>query len=149
MDIRRATPSDLDLIAPLFDAYRQFYHCPPDPELARTFIAERIALGDSVIFVALEARSALGFVQLFPVFTSTAVRPGRLWLLNDLYVSPAARARGIGRALMEAARGLAVETGATGLFLQTARDNANAQRLYQSLGYRRDDLFLVYELALP
>jgi len=149
MDIRRATPSDLDLVAPLFDAYRQFYHCPPDAGVARAFIAERLAQGDSVIFVALEAGSGLGFVQLFPVFSSTAARPGRLWLLNDLYVSASARARGIGRALMEAARGLAVETGARGLFLQTARDNAAAQRLYQSLGYRRDELFLVYEIALP
>jgi ribosomal protein S18 acetylase RimI-like enzyme len=149
MEIRRAASSDLDLIAPLFDSYRQFYRCPPDPALARAFIAERLGHGDSVIFVALQGNAALGFVQLFPVFTSTAMRPGRLWLLNDLYVAPAARAKGIGRGLMEAARQHAVGTNASGLFLQTARDNAAAQRLYQSLGYRRDDLFLVYELSLP
>jgi ribosomal protein S18 acetylase RimI-like enzyme len=49
---------------------------------------------------------------------------------------------------MERAREHALETGATGLFLQTARDNTRAQRLYESLGYRRDELFLVYELTL-
>lgn len=149
MDIHRATLADLALVAPLFDAYRQFYGLPQDPALAGTFISDRLKHADSVIFLATEQREVLGFVQLYPVFSSTAVRPGRLWLLNDLYVTPAARGRGTARALMERARAHATETGATGLFLQTARDNANARRLYESLGYRLDELFMVYELTLP
>jgi ribosomal protein S18 acetylase RimI-like enzyme len=149
MDTHRATSADLALVAPLFDAYRQFYRLPPDPALSRHFIADRLEHSDSVIFLATEGKEAMGFVQLYPVFSSTAPRPGRLWLLNDLYVTPEARGRGAARALMERARAHAVETGATGLFLQTARDNSTAHRLYESLGYRRDDLFLVYELTLP
>ncbi len=47
---------------------------------------------------------------------------------------------------MTAARQLARETGAAELFLQTARGNAGAQRLYEGLGWRRDDEFLVYTL---
>jgi ribosomal protein S18 acetylase RimI-like enzyme len=50
---------------------------------------------------------------------------------------------------MDRARTHAVDTRATGIFLQTARDNRTAQRLYESLGYQRDNTFLVYELALP
>jgi ribosomal protein S18 acetylase RimI-like enzyme len=149
MEIHQAGPSDLDSVAPLFDAYRQFYTLPSDPALARAFIAERLSTGDSVIFVASSGTEPIGFVQLYPVFSSTAARPGRLWLLNDLYVVPGARAKGAGRALMERARTHAIKTGATGLFLQTARDNIVAQRLYESVGYRKDELFLVYELALP
>ena len=136
-------------MAPLFDAYRQSYRLPPDADLAQGFIAERLSRGDSVIFLAIEGSAAAGFVQLYPLFSSTATRPGRLWLLNDLFVTPEARGRGVARALMERARALAAQTGATGLFLQTARENAPAQRLYEALGYRRDDLFLVYELTLP
>ena len=149
MDTHRATLADLALVAPLFDAYRQFYGLPPDPPLARSFIADRLQHEDSVIFLATERLEALGFVQLYPVFSSTSIRPGKLWLLNDLYVIPAARGRGAARALMERARAHAAETGATGLFLQTARNNVTAQRLYESLGYRQDELFLVYELTLP
>jgi ribosomal protein S18 acetylase RimI-like enzyme len=149
MDLHRATLPDLDLVAPLFDAYRQFYRLAADPALARSFIADRLEQSDSVILLAMEEREALGFVQLYPLFSSTAARPGRLWLLNDLYVAPTARGRGVARALMQRARAHATETGATGLFLQTARDNWTAQRLYHSLGYRRDDQFLVYELTLP
>lgn len=149
MNIGLATLADLEAVTPLFDAYRQFYHCPPDLPLARRFIAERLQGGDSVIFLARDDSGPMGFVQLFPLFTSSSPIPGRLWLLNDLFVAPSARGSGVGRALLERARRYAEETGARGLFLQTARDNTTAQRLYESLGWRRDDLFLVYELALP
>ena len=149
MQIHLATPGDLDVVAPLFDQYRQFYQQPAAPALARSFIAERLQRGDSVILVAQRGSEGIGFVQLYPVFSSTAARPGRLWLLNDLYVTASARGLGVGRALMERARSHAVDSRATGIFLQTARENRTAQRLYESLGYHRDDLFLVYELTLP
>lgn len=148
MQIRHATAPDLDLVAPLFDGYRQFYHNPADPVTARQFMADRLRLQDSVIFLAERDGIGLGFVQLYPVFSSAGARPGRLWLLNDLFVAPAGRRLGVGRALMERATVHARETGATGLFLQTARDNHEAQALYTALGYHRDDLYLVYELHL-
>ena len=146
--IRQAGPTDVDLVAPLFDAYRQFYEQPSDVALARAFIAARLERNESVIFLAERAGRPVGFVQLYPLFSSTAPRPRRLWLLNDLYVAPEARASGMGRALMARARRLAEETDAVGLELATARDNLAAQRLYQSLGYRRDDGFFRYELGL-
>jgi GNAT superfamily N-acetyltransferase len=146
--IRQAGPADVDLVAPLFDAYRQFYEQPSDAALARAFIAARLERNESVIFLAERAGRPLGFVQLYPLFSSTAARPRRLWLLNDLYVAPEARGTGMGRALMARARRLAEETDAVGLELATARGNLVAQRLYQSLGYRLDDGFLRYELGL-
>lgn len=146
--IRAAGPADLDRVAPLFDAYRQFYERPTDLALARDFLSARMARGDSVIFLAEENRAAIGFVQLYPVYSSTSLAPGRLWLLNDLFVVPAARGRGVGRQLMDRARALAEETGACGLELATARTNIGAQALYESLGYRREDEFFRYELHL-
>jgi ribosomal protein S18 acetylase RimI-like enzyme len=133
--IRRASGRrDADLIAPLFDSYRQFYDKPADPELARSFIRDRLDAEESVIFVA-ESRSgeALGFVQLYPSFSSVAAR--RLWVLNDLYVSSTARRLGVGRALMEAARQHAIQTGAKRLTLETVAENRTAWSLYESLGY--------------
>ena len=146
--VRQAGPADVDLVAPLFDAYRQFYQRPSDLALARAFLAERLDREESVIFVAERDGRAVGFVQLYPLFSSTAARPSRLWLLNDLFVAPAARGGGVGHALMEQARRLAEETGAVGLELATARTNVGAQRLYESLGYQLDDQFLRYELGL-
>lgn len=146
--IRQAGPGDADAVAPLFDAYRQFYEQPSDLALARAFIGERLARGESVIFLAERDGRPVGFVQLYPLFSSTAPRPRRLWLLNDLYVAPEARQGGVGRALMARARRLAEETDACGLELATARTNTIGQRLYESEGYRRDDAFLRYELGL-
>jgi ribosomal protein S18 acetylase RimI-like enzyme len=146
--VRQAGPDDVDLVAPLFDAYRQFYQQPSDVALARTFLAERLARAESVVFLAERGGRAVGFVQLYPLFSSTTARPRRLWLLNDLFVAPEARGGGVGRALMDRARRLAEETDAVGLELATAQTNTSAQRLYESLGYRLDDQFLRYELGL-
>src|ERR1044071_5412994 len=146
MDVRRATLRDLARLVPLFDAYRRFYRQPSDPDRAETFLRERLAGGESVIFLALDRDAAAGFVQLYPSFWSVAAC--RSWILNDLYVAPAFRGRGVGRELMERARAPAIETGAGGMSLATQRTNAAAQRLYEALGWRRDEEFLHYELGL-
>jgi len=131
--VRRADANDLDALAGLFDAYRQFYRQRGDVEAARTFLAERIANDESVVLVAEQDAVAIGFVQLYPLFSS--VRLGRTWLLNDLYVSPHERRRGSARALLDAACAFASELGALGLELETGIDNLNAQALYRSAGW--------------
>jgi GNAT superfamily N-acetyltransferase len=143
---RQAVLADLDLIAPLFDGYRCFYGKDSDPAIAHAFIAERLMLCDSVIFLALdEAGNAMGFTQLYPSFSSVSAR--RIWILNDLFVTSQARGRGVGKALLDAARQYAIQTGAKRLVLSTAHDNP-AQKLYESQAYVRDTGFLHYELEL-
>ena len=144
--IRAATIADLDAVAPLFDAYRQFYGQPADPARARAFIGDRLRNGDAVILLAQRGGAAAGFTQLYPLFSS--VRTGRIWQLNDLYVAPTARRHGVGRALLAAARDHAQTSGALGLQLETQRSNAAAQRLYAALGWQRDDSSHVYTLTL-
>jgi len=143
--VRRATPDDVAIVAPLFDAYRVFYRQQPELDVAAAFIRQRLATGESVIYLAEDdSGRALGFVQLYPTFSSTTTPPGKLWLLNDLYVAENARRRGVGRALMERAERLARETGAVGLTLSTAVDNLRAQHLYEEVGFRRETVFFVY-----
>lgn len=144
--IRVAGVDALDDVAALFDAYRVFYRQPSDPERARHFIGERLHRGDSVILLARDSNGpALGFVQLYPSFSS--VRTGPIWVLNDLYVDAAARRRGVGRDLLEAARRHGMATGALRLHLSTEESNHAAQRLYESLGWQRDrDRFYVLTL---
>jgi ribosomal protein S18 acetylase RimI-like enzyme len=146
VEVVRAAPEHVDLVAPLFDAYRQFYGCSPDLELAGRFLRERLERGESVVLVAVADGRGVGFTQLYPTFTS--VGAARAWVLNDLYVSPDARQRGVGRRLMEAARRLAVETGAAYLELATAKDNAVAQALYRGCGYKKDERFERFTLRL-
>ena len=83
--IRRATDADIARVAPLFDAYRSFYGQPPDIARADAFLRERLARGESALLLAERDGEALGFTQLYPLFSS--VRTARLWLLNDLFVA--------------------------------------------------------------
>jgi ribosomal protein S18 acetylase RimI-like enzyme len=146
LEIMHATPADVGDVAPLFDAYRQFYRKPPDLEAARRFLFARLSKGESVLFIARYDGQPVGFVQLYPVFSSVALT--RQWILNDLYVVPAARKLGVGRALTERAREMAEATRANCLTLETASDNVPAQRLYEGLGWKREQEFYRYVLPL-
>jgi GNAT superfamily N-acetyltransferase len=148
MLIKRAGVADLDAVAPLFDAYRQFYGQQSDVPAARAFLDERLRREESVVFLAAldDGSEALGFTQLYPSFSSVSVR--RLWILNDLFVRPGDRRGGVGRRLLERARQWAVETDAKGLTLATAITNDAAQALYESCGWRKDDEFTHYTLLV-
>ena len=145
--VRQASIHDLDLVAPLFDGYRQFYGKPADLELARRFLHERLQQQDSVVLFAIDEEGrGIGFTQLYPLFSS--VRAARTYLLNDLFVAPEARRAGIAVALLREAAELARAMGAVGMSLSTAHTNTPAQRLYESLGWKRDEQFREYNLVL-
>ena len=134
--ISRAGPADLDALATLFDAYRTFYRQTPDLPLARQWLRERLRFGESVVLVAKRSGAAVGFVQLYPMFSS--VRTARTWILNDLYVDAGARRRGVARALLDASAAFARGDGAAGISLETTQDNAAARALYRAAGWNED-----------
>lgn len=144
--VRQAIISDLDQLVPLFDAYRHFYRQPGDLERARLFLLDRFQQNQSVIFMAFENAEAAGFTQLYPSFSSGAM--ARIFILNDLFVSPAARRRGVGIALLRAAADYARGAGAIRLTLSTEVTNRTAQSLYEKTGWKRDTVFCAYQLAL-
>lgn len=146
MNIQRATTKQLEEVAILFNEYRMFYNQPSNLAGARTYLKDRLSGNDSVIFLCFEGEEAIGFTQLYPTFSSIGMK--RAWILNDLFVAKDARRKGVGDALLQAARAHALETGASSLSLSTAPDNLEAQRLYERNGYRQDETFLHYELSL-
>ncbi|MBW8889396.1 MAG: GNAT family N-acetyltransferase [Fibrobacteres bacterium] len=144
-EIRPAGPGDLEALVPLFDAYRVFYEGPSDRDAGRRFLGARLSSGDSRIFLGLKDGRAIGFIQLYPSFSSVSMR--RLWILNDLYVHPEARRSGTAKALMAAAEGFARADGAKGLALATQIGNRTAQELYAKMGYRKEEAFYHYSLT--
>lgn len=147
LQIRLATPDDIDITAALFDAYRQFYEQGADLPLATAFIGERLRRKDSEILLAApHGQPALGFCQLYPLFSSIQARP--IYQLSDLFVVSAARRSGIGRALLLAAEQLAARKGRAALELTTARTNTAAQAAYEALGWVRDEVFIAYARQL-
>ena len=145
--VRPASAADLERVSALFDEYRQFYRQPADPARARDFITRRFARGESVVLVAeADGTGPIGFCQLYPSFCSVAAGP--ILVLYDLFVAPALRRRGAGRALLQAAAEYARQAGAVRMDLATARTNVSAQSLYEALGWVRDDVFLHYSLTI-
>ncbi|AZQ10941.1 MULTISPECIES: GNAT family N-acetyltransferase [Shewanella] len=108
MQIRLASENDLDNLVPLFNAYRQSLGKESDPIGVREFIASRLCENDSVIFVALDEHNAVGFIQLYPSFSSLHLKP--IWYFDDSYVTPAYRDRGVAQMLADKAMELAGET---------------------------------------
>lgn len=146
MKIIRAKNIHLNLIAPLFDAYRMFYDQPSDLPRAENFIEQRLQNSDSAIFLMTneEESEVFGFAQLYPTFTSIAT--GKIFILNDLYIKPDKRKNGFAGEILQFIKQFAKNEGAIKIVLKTTQSNHVAQKLYESLGYKKDDDFLNYNL---
>jgi GNAT superfamily N-acetyltransferase len=145
-EIRQAGFDCLAQLAPLFDAYRQFYGQASNEAAVERFLTERFEQQDSVVFLACRGTEAAGFAQLYPSFSSVALR--RLWVLNDLFVRHEDRRLHVAEKLIERAIAFARSTGACRLTLATGCENLAAQRLYAKLGWLQDDAFMHFNYAL-
>jgi GNAT superfamily N-acetyltransferase len=144
--IRPAAIADLPVLVPLFDTYRVFYEQPSDVSAAEAFLEQRFERADSKILLAFRSDDvAIGFTQLFPSFSSVAMR--RIFVLNDLFVAETGRRSGVGKALLDAAHAYAGKESAVRVSLKTAVGNLPAQRLYESIGYERDEAFYYYDFT--
>ena len=115
-------------------------------EGAEKFIGDRLANNESVIFIAFDGPTAIGFIQLYPIFSSVGLK--RAWLLNDMFIAEHARGKGAAKALLSTARGYGKQTNSGWLMLQTAIDNIPAQNLYEANGWERDNDYFVYNLNI-
>jgi len=135
MEIVKANIKHLEQLVPLFNNYRVFYKQVSDYEAVKIFLQDRLTQQDSVIYIAYIDNLAVGFTQLYSLFSSVAMQP--IFLLNDLYIDSNHRNKGIGAALIEKAKSLCIEEKYKGMIIQTAFDNP-AQYLYQRLGFKPD-----------
>jgi len=146
MEVFKASFEHFEELANLFDQYRVFYKSVSDIESAKKFLQERFQKGDSIIFVVSNDGHIVGFTQLYPSFSSVSMK--RVWILNDLFVEPAYRKKGVAKLLLSAAEDFARETEAIRIILATQISNTTAQSLYESLGYCKDEEYSHYSLRL-
>ena len=142
MKIVEGSMTNLNEIGSLFNQYRMFYEQTSDLEGAKEFIQARIENQESKIFIAYQAEKAAGFVQLYPTFTSVGMK--RAFILNDLFVNPDFRKKGVGKALMQEAFCFCEKEKARYVSLQTAPDNQTAKALYEEMGMRIDNEYDSY-----
>ncbi|WLV24930.1 GNAT family N-acetyltransferase [Aciduricibacillus chroicocephali] len=136
MKIKEVSLDSLKEAAELFNEYRKFYGKENDLLGAETFLKERIENGESIIFLAYEQEQAVGFVQIYPIFSSISMK--RAYILNDLFVEPSYRGGGVGKAILNRVFNLCEENGGSYVTLQTSPDNHRAKGLYEHMGMSLD-----------
>lgn len=134
MKICTVTLATVGDVLPLFNAYREFYGQQSDLGQAKQFLLERLNKEESVIFLAYINEQPVGFIQLYPTFSSVAMK--KAFILNDLFVAEHARKQGVAQALIEQCYSYCVQKDARYLRLETATNNVRAQKLYEKLGMR-------------
>jgi GNAT superfamily N-acetyltransferase len=139
MIVREATPADAPAIVGLIRALAEFEHLPgPTDDAAARFVEH--GFGDRRYFETLVAEldgEIVAYAIVVTTYSTFLVRP--TLFLEDLFVHPRVRRRGIATVLMERLRALAVERGC-GRFEWMVLDwNAGAQALYARVGARQMD----------
>ena len=143
MRIREAKKSDLDQLSILFDSYRMFYGKESDIDISKKFLESRLSNKDSKVFICEVNNVIIGFVQLYPLFSSTRV--SKYWLLNDLFVASEYRGKGYSKLLISKAKELVKNSNACGMMLETEKSNKIGNNLYPKTGFKINDLSNFYE----
>jgi GNAT superfamily N-acetyltransferase len=147
--IATVTEADLDELLPLMRGYCEFYEVAPSDE-ALLAMSRRLIADPELEGLQLIARdgdgAAIGFATIF--WTWSTLSAQRLGVMNDLFVSEAARGGGHADALIAECVQRCRDRGATELAWQTARTNERAQAVYDRVGATRDDRWLDYSLGV-
>ena len=146
IEIRNATLEDSQCIVDLFVCYLKFYGKTIVFTQAQDFVEQRLRSGDSKIYLAIMNGNACGFCQIYPSFSSLSM--GKVWVINDLYVAEAYRRYGVAWQLLLLVSADAQSEGIISMVLETQRDNHKARSLYEKLGFKPSNDFVVYRKVL-
>jgi ribosomal protein S18 acetylase RimI-like enzyme len=134
IQVRRATPGDAGVVARLLHDFQEEFDEPsPGPERLEERYADLIRNRDMTVLLAGEGPDGFAQLRYRPWVYSPG--PNAHSYLEELYVVPKLRGRGLGRALLEAALDMARDEGATHMELGTSVDDTAARGLYESAGF--------------
>ena len=145
--ISPVTLAELNQVTALFDQYMVFYEQASNPNKYRSYLKERLDRQEADIFIAYdENQEAQGFVLNYTSFSSVSL--GKIIVLNDLFVVPEHRQKGVAEALISRVKAFAKEQNAIRVNLSTAKDNVKAQALYEKIGFEQGTKFFNYSLKV-
>jgi GNAT superfamily N-acetyltransferase len=145
--IREATPGEEEQVVPMYEWLFASPGSKPwqwDPERARARLGEAISSPRSTILLAEDQGGLIGFCTAYLELDS--VRFGQRCWVEDLAVDPERRSRGVGAALLNAAKEWARRGGATHLELDSGLARADAHRFYERAGGTRQSYTFGWEL---
>jgi ribosomal protein S18 acetylase RimI-like enzyme len=130
--VRTATSADAGTVARLLHDFNTEFAAPtPGVEALTARMGELIERGEATVLLAGEEPAGLAVLRLRPALWSRSLDA----YLEELYVVPARRGRGLGCALLEATLEAARQAGAERIDLGTSSDDEVARRLYESAGF--------------
>ncbi len=135
--IRPVTPADRAGWQALFEGYQAFYGYPDRPADFYDKAFARLMSGDARDFYGLVAEvdgALLGLTHY--VFHPNLWRDEGVCYLMDLFTAPAARGKGVGRALIEAVYAAADQAGVPAVYWLTAEDNYAGRQLYDRVAVK-------------
>lgn len=141
-------PGDLGELLPLMRAYCDFYEVAPSDDDLRALALTLIEHPDTsgVQLIARDGDGvATGFATIF--WSYSTLSACAIGVMNDLYVAPGARGRGLGAALIEACEAHCAQHGVGILEWETAPDNKRAQAVYDRMGAERSE-WIAYTRAV-
>ena len=145
--IRPAEPADVPVVAELIWQLARFEKLEKEvvltEELLRAGLFGSRPYAEAVL--ADENGEPIGFALFFHTFSTFLARPGLY--LEDLFVLPEHRGRGVGRALLGHLARLAVERGCGRLEWAVLNWNKEAIRFYERLGAHPNSEWTVYRLT--
>jgi GNAT superfamily N-acetyltransferase len=141
--IRAATPSDVATILRLIRELAEYEREPDAVEATEATLTEALfgATPAAEAVIAEEAGEALGFALFFHNFSTWTGKRGVY--LEDLYVTPEARGRGVGKALLSHLAGIALDRGCARFEWAVLDWNAPAIGFYDSIGAESMDEWTV------
>jgi GNAT superfamily N-acetyltransferase len=149
--VRVASDRDADVVAALLHDFNTEFDTPTPPvDELEGRLSELLPGGDPVVLLGGDEPDGLAVLRFRPSIWSSGLE----CYLAELYVTPARRGRGLGRALMQAAIEVALERGADWMDIGVDEPDLPARRLYESLGFTNRSggadgpLMFVYERDL-
>ena len=147
--VRPLAPQDLAAWTPLWDGYNAFYgrHGATALDPAVTAMAwQRFFDAEEPMFALVAEMDGAVAGMAHYLFHRSTTRIAPVCYLQDLFTVPAARGRGVGRALIEAVARAAADGGACRLYWQTHESNAAGRLLYDRVAQHAG--FIVYAREL-
>ena len=127
-------------------AHDRVYQTAPGAEKTmRRFLADVANSGYSFLFVVAAGDRTVGFISGELRQGSPTFLPKTWASVDDVFVEPEYRNRGMGRALIQSVQSWAKERDADGISLQVAAANSRGRKFYEDLGFREVSVYQVFE----
>ncbi len=142
LDLCRARPGDLEQLLPLVAAYHEFEKIDSSAEQRETALL--FLLGEQefgAVWLIEAERQLAGYIALCKGFSIEF--GGFDAFVDEFYLDPAFRGRGIGKAVLDGIDALARELGVQALHLEVARDNERARGLYRGAGFEAREKYVL------